>query len=103
MRATLAFLLAGLFAAFASIGPAGAQSDVDVRESSARSDFPNGIVFTLEAASSADLDHVALVYETPPDGRRATSVARVGSTGWGERVMVGALACGGGGSSGKPA
>ncbi|MCH7837303.1 MAG: hypothetical protein IIC26_02210 [Chloroflexi bacterium] len=75
MRATLAFLLAALLAAFASIGPAGAQSDVDVRESSARSDFPNGIVFTLEAASSAGFDDVRLVYEIAPDGVRATATA----------------------------
>ena len=75
MRAALAFLLSALLAAFVSIGPAGAQSDVDVRESSARSDFPNGIVFTLEAASSAGFDDVRLVYEIAPDGVRATATA----------------------------
>ncbi len=75
MRATLAFLLAALLAAFVSIGPAGAQSDIAVRESSARSDFPDGIVFTLEAASSAGFDDVRLVYEIAPDGVRATATA----------------------------
>ncbi len=75
MRAALAFLLPALLAAFVSIGPAGAQSDIDVRESSARSDFPNGIAFTLEAASSAGFDDVRLVYEIAPDGVRATATA----------------------------
>ena len=75
MRAALVSLLSALFAVFVSIGPAGAQSDVDVRESSARSDFPNGIVFTLEAASSAGFDDVRLVYEIAPDGVRATATA----------------------------
>ena len=75
MRAALAFLLPAVLAVFVSIGPAGAQSDVDVRESSARSDFPNGIIFTLEAASSSGFDDVRLVYKIAPDGVRATATA----------------------------
>lgn len=61
-----AIALALLLAAFAST--AGAQTDVELRESNARSDFPNGLVFNMTAEAAAGFDEVRLVYEIAPDG-----------------------------------
>lgn len=74
MRRTIVVLLALVSAALAWPVPAVGQGAIEVRDSSARSDFPNGIVFTLDAASDAGLDEVRLVYEVAPDGVRATAV-----------------------------
>ena len=74
MRLALAALLLALAAIFAAAGTASAQGAVDVRSSSAQSDFPDGIVFALDAASDAGFDDVRLVYEVAPDGVRATAV-----------------------------
>jgi hypothetical protein len=74
MRRTLVVLLAALTAALAWTTATGAQGGIEVRGSDARSDFPNGIVFTLDAASDAGLDEVRLVYRVAPDGVRTTAV-----------------------------
>ncbi len=74
MRRSAAFLLAVLIALLGSGIPAAAQGDIEVRDSAARSDFPDGIVFTLDAASDAGFDEVRLVYQVAPDGVRATAI-----------------------------
>jgi len=65
-----------VFAGFltGAAGTANAQTDIDVRESSARSDFPNGFVFNMTVEAVEGLDEVRLVYEIAPDGVRATAV-----------------------------
>lgn len=50
-----------------------AQSAVDVRESSAASDFPTGVTFHLQAGGP--IDEVRLVYEIGPKGVRNTAPA----------------------------
>ena len=75
MRRSVVLLLAALLAALAWLGPTEAQSEVDVRESRARGDFPEGIVFILDAASSTGFDDVRLVYQIAPDGVRTTAAA----------------------------
>ncbi len=50
-----------------------AQDAVDVRSSSAQSNFPNGIVFSLDASVSELPFEVRLVYQIAPDGVRATA------------------------------
>ena len=75
MRRIVTLLLMTLLAAFAWGEAAGAQETVDVRASDARSDFPNGIVFTLNAASDAGFDEIRLVYEIAPDGVPTSAVA----------------------------
>lgn len=75
MRRTLVLLLATLVATLASAAGGHAQSAIDVRASEARIDFPNGIVFTLDAASPGGFDEVRLIYQIAPDGVRASGVA----------------------------
>jgi hypothetical protein len=58
-----------------STATASAQDALDVRESSATSDFPNGIAFRLEAMVDGAVEEVRLVYEVAPDGVRATAEA----------------------------
>ena len=74
MRQGVILLLAALLATLAWTGSAGAQEEIEVRASRARSDFPSGIVFILDAASSAGFDDVRLVYRVAPDGVRATAI-----------------------------
>ena len=71
MRATI-LLLAALLALTAIAAPARAQAPADV-SSDAVSEFPNGLVFTLEA-SGGPFDEVRLVYEIAPDGVRASAI-----------------------------
>src|SRR3989337_3164067 len=73
LRGVLVLVLLTLIAAFTWSTSAQAQGAVDVRASNARGDFPNGIVFTLEAASEG-IDEVRLVYEIAPDGVRTSAV-----------------------------
>lgn len=75
MRRTLALLLVTLVAVLASAAAAHAQSAIDVRGSEARIDFPNGIIFTLDASSPSGFDEVRLIYQIAPDGVRASGVA----------------------------
>lgn len=70
--AVLLFLFAALLGSAHALR---AQSAIDVRADSARSDFPKGFAFTLEAASDAGFDEVRLVYQVAPDGVRASAVA----------------------------
>lgn len=74
MRLRATFFLAAMIPVLAWSFTAGAQSTIDVRDSSARSDFPDGIVFTLEAASDTGFDEVRLAYQVAPDGVRATAI-----------------------------
>ncbi len=74
MIRSVGLLLATLVALLASGGLAAAQDGIDVRESAARSDFPDGIVFTLDAASDGGFDEVRLVYQVAPDGVRASAI-----------------------------
>ncbi|OGO51629.1 MAG: hypothetical protein A2148_10330 [Chloroflexi bacterium RBG_16_68_14] len=64
----------GLVAALLAVGGVGAQGGIEVRESASQSDFPHGIVFTLDAASDVALDEVRLIYEIAPDGVRASAI-----------------------------
>ncbi|MCH8950283.1 MAG: hypothetical protein IIB87_07900, partial [Chloroflexi bacterium] len=73
LTAAIAILFLGA-AAVASLSTAGAQSEIDVRVNNARSDFPNGIVFNLTAATAGGLDEVRLIYSIAPDGVRASAV-----------------------------
>ncbi|MCH7488233.1 MAG: hypothetical protein IIB23_01240 [Chloroflexi bacterium] len=73
LTAAIAILVLGA-AAVASLSTAGAQSEIDVRVNNARSDFPNGIVFNLTAATAGGLDEVRLIYRIAPDGVRASAV-----------------------------
>ena len=73
LTAAIAILVLGA-AAVASLSTAGAQSEIDVRVNNARSDFPNGIVFNLTAATAGGLDEVRLIYKIAPDGVRASAV-----------------------------
>lgn len=74
MRRSIVIAIAALVAALIGIGLVSSQSELDVRESSARSDFPNGIVFTLDATSDTGFDEVRLIYEIAPDGVRASAI-----------------------------
>ena len=73
MRPAFVALLAIVVVALQA-GGAGAQAAVDVRSSNAQSDFPDGIVFSLDAAADGGFEEVRLVYEIAPDGVRATAV-----------------------------
>ncbi len=73
LTAAIAILVLGA-AAVASLSTAGAQSEIDVRVNNARSDFPNGLVFNLTAATAGGLDEVRLIYRIAPDGVRASAV-----------------------------
>ena len=73
LRRVLVFLLSTLLAVFLWAGSAGAQTEVEIRASSARGDFPNGVVFTLEAAGTG-IEEVRLVYEIAPDGVPTSAV-----------------------------
>ncbi len=66
-----AIALALLVAALA--GPVGAQTGVELRASSAQSDFPNGLAFNMTVEAAAGCDEVRLVYEIAPDGVRTTA------------------------------
>ena len=70
----IALLLAGLLLLAGGVWTASAQTNVELRESNARSDFPNGLVFNMTVEAAAGLDEVRLVYEIAPDGVRATAV-----------------------------
>jgi len=71
MRSALA--VGALVAALAVLSPARAQAGIDVRASSALSDFPNGIAFSLDVAVDSTIDDVRRVYEIAPDGVRTTA------------------------------
>jgi hypothetical protein len=74
MRSTqiaIAVSLALLLAALAST--TGAQTGVELQDSSARSDFPNGLVFNMTVETDSGFDEVRLIYEIAPDGVRATA------------------------------
>ena len=72
-RAVVVIFVAALLALVSSsIGSAQAQTGEHT--SSARSDFPNGIVFSLDATSDVGFDDVRLVYQVAPDGVRTTAV-----------------------------
>ncbi|MCH7698911.1 MAG: hypothetical protein IH865_08250 [Chloroflexi bacterium] len=66
-----AIAVALLLAAFAST--VGAQTGVELRASSARSDFPNGLVFNMTLEAAAGFDEVRLIYQIAPDGVRTTA------------------------------
>ena len=50
---------------------ASAQGGIDVRSSTARTEFPTGLVFTLDASIPGELEEARLVYQIAPDGVRA--------------------------------
>jgi hypothetical protein len=52
-----------------------AQGGPDVESSQARNDFPNGIVFTLDASSPDGIEDARLVYRIQSDGVRNSAVA----------------------------
>ena len=74
MRRSVIFLLAALIAALAWTASTGAQEEVEIRASDAQSEFPDGIVFTLEAAG-AGIEEIRLIHKLAPDGVRASSIA----------------------------
>ena len=74
MTRILTVAIAILVVASASLSTAAAQSEIEVRENNARSDFPNGLVFNLTAATDGGLDEVRLIYKIAPDGVRASAV-----------------------------
>ena len=74
MRRSVIFLLSALIAGLAWSADTGAQEGVEIRASDAQSEFPDGIVFTLEAAG-AGIGEIRLIHELAPDGVRATTVA----------------------------
>ncbi|MCH8200883.1 MAG: hypothetical protein IIB85_03055, partial [Chloroflexi bacterium] len=69
-----ALLSAGFLILAGVVWTANAQTNIELRESNARSDFPNGFVFNMTVEAAAGLDEVRLVYEIAPDGVRATAV-----------------------------
>ncbi|MCH7580594.1 MAG: hypothetical protein IIB22_10155 [Chloroflexi bacterium] len=69
-----ALLAAGFLILAGVVWTANAQTNIELRESNARSDFPNGFVFNMTVEAAAGLDEVRLVYEIAPDGVRATAV-----------------------------
>ena len=69
-----ALLAAGILILAGVVWTANAQTNIELRESNARSDFPNGFVFNMTVEAAAGLDEVRLVYEIAPDGVRATAV-----------------------------
>ena len=75
MKRRLAVVVLLLIVASALSARTAAQGQVEVQSSSARSDFPNGIVFALDAESGTGLDEVRLVYRIAPDGVRTTAIA----------------------------
>ena len=72
--AIAAIAIVAFVTALIATGLVSGQSEFDVHESSARSDFPNGIVFSLDATADAGFDEVRLIYETAPDGVRASAI-----------------------------
>ena len=72
--AIVAAFLAGFLILAGVVWTANAQTNIELRESNARSDFPNGFVFNMTVEAAAGLDEVRLVYEIAPDGVRATAV-----------------------------
>ncbi len=74
-RLRFAFALALAFLGLANFASSVlAQGGVDVRASNARNDFPDGIVFSLDASSPAGFDDVRLIYRIAPDGVRTTAI-----------------------------
>ena len=73
MKRAIALLVAIVTAVVVWNAVAGAQGAIEVRESSARSEFPNGLFFTLDATVSGQLDDIRLLYQVAPDGVRATA------------------------------
>ncbi|MCH8994065.1 MAG: hypothetical protein IH959_03760 [Chloroflexi bacterium] len=74
MRRSIVIATVALVAGLIGIGLVSGQSEFDVRESSARSDFPNGITFSLDVTSDTGFDEVRLIYEIAPDGVRASAI-----------------------------
>jgi hypothetical protein len=75
MKRTLVALLAATIVIMGWATQSSAQGEFEVQSSRARSDFPNGIVFSLDLRSATGLDEARLVYKTAPDGVQATGVA----------------------------
>lgn len=71
IRAGALFVVLALLAWIASASVAG-QTGIEVIRSEGRSDFPNGLSFSLEVASEG-IEEVQLVYEIAPDGVRTTA------------------------------
>jgi hypothetical protein len=74
MKLSLIALLAALVTALVSTTAAAGQPSIEVRDSSARNEFPNGLVFTLDVAADASFDDIRLFYQVAPDGVRTTAV-----------------------------
>jgi hypothetical protein len=70
----LAVALFAIAALALSVHSAFAQDAVDFAASSATSDFPDGVVFHLEADADAPPQDIRLIYEVAPDGIRTTAV-----------------------------
>lgn len=70
----LAVALFAIAALAFSTHAASAQDAADFGSSSATSDFPNGIVFHLDADADAPPQDTRLIYEVAPDGFRTTAV-----------------------------
>lgn len=75
MRARLTLVAASVVALLAILATPSAhsQTGITVTDSSARNDFPNGLVFSV-TVEGADIDEVRLAYEIAPDGVRATAL-----------------------------
>ena len=71
---SFAVLLAGLALLLASVAGVAGQDSIVVRENQGRSEFPDGIVFTIDATADTAIDDVRLVYQVAPDGVRTSAV-----------------------------
>ena len=74
MHAVRIIIIAAFLLLTGAVWTANAQSSVELRDSNARSDFPNGLLFNMTVEAAAGLDEVRLIYELAPDGVRATAV-----------------------------
>jgi len=66
--------IVAIVCAFALISNASAQTGVEITDSSASSDFPDGLSFTMTVEAPGEVDEVRLIYEIAPDGVQATAV-----------------------------
>lgn len=74
MHAVRIIIIAAFLLLAGTVWTASAQTNVELRDSNARSDFPNGLLFNMTVEAPAGLDEVRLIYELAPDGVRATAV-----------------------------
>jgi hypothetical protein len=73
MKRTLAVLVA-LSMLLGAASVARAQSTIEVTNSTAKSSFPEGITFTLDATTGGSVNDIRLIYQVAPDGVRVTNV-----------------------------